>query len=227
MLGAIMPAPLAMAADAGGVAAQRELHQHLLGLGVGGHDGARRLGPPPSQASAAAGRGIPARSLSMGRGTPMTPVEATTTSAGAQPRARADERRHLARVARGPRSPVAALAQPAFTTTARARPAAEVLARDQDRRGLRAVGGEDAGRGAGPSATSRARSGRPRLDPGGDRRRPEAERGGDAHRGRPFGSALFRASTAFTSTGRRSRVSARTRSGRPKSRMKPSASLWS
>ena len=54
----------------------------------------------------------------------MTPVEATTTSPGAQPtRARREPRPSRARP-RGRASPVAALAQPAFTTTARARPAA-------------------------------------------------------------------------------------------------------
>ena len=59
----------------------------------------------------------------MGRATPMTPVEATTTSAGRHSTASAT-RRAVSRASRRPPSPVAALAQPALITMARAWPPA-------------------------------------------------------------------------------------------------------
>ena len=107
--------------------------------------------------------------------TPMTPVEATTTSAGRAARAR-PRRAPPSRARRaGPRSPVAAFAQPALTTTARARPAGEVLARDHAPGAACArlvVKTPAAAQGA--SATRSARSRPVRLDPRGHRRRAEA-----------------------------------------------------
>ena len=69
-----------------------------------------------------------------------------------------------------PSSPVQALAQPLFTTIARATPpaAGEMLARDDDRRRLRAVGREHRRGGRRRSDTSSARSRPARLDAGAD-----------------------------------------------------------
>ena len=189
---------------------------------------ARAATAPPSLDSAAAARGIPARSLSMGR------WHADDAGGGddhllgpaAQGRRRESTPSHAR--PRGPRSPVAALAQPAFTTTARALAPPEVLARDQDGRGLGAVRGEDPGRRAGPVGHQQGQVGPVRLDPASTAAARKPSGRGDAHRARPPRRGRPRVtSTAFTSTGMRSRVRARTRSGRPKSRMKPSASLWS
>src|SRR3546814_4168757 len=63
----------------------------------------------------------PASALSMGRGTPITPVEETNTSEGWQPRCPAT-RAAIASTAARPRLPVKALLLPAFTTSARALP---------------------------------------------------------------------------------------------------------
>jgi len=59
--------------------------------------------------------------LSTGNGTPITPVEATNTSEGSQPRCPAT-RAAIASTAARPRVPVKALLFPALTTSARARP---------------------------------------------------------------------------------------------------------
>ena len=67
--------------------------------------------------------GTPTSKHSRPKGTPMTPVEATSTSSAAQPRASATMRAD-ARATSRPCSPVAALALPEFRTTARAWPEA-------------------------------------------------------------------------------------------------------
>src|SRR5216683_5233579 len=61
------------------------------------------------------------RIFSSGKGTPMTPVEQTNNSCGAQP-SRFAASATVRRAAAWPASPVAQLAFPAFTTTARMRP---------------------------------------------------------------------------------------------------------
>ena len=74
----------------------------------------------PREATAA---GTPASKGATGSGTPITPVEAMSTSCASQPSSSATicaERRATAR----PGSPVAALALPELSTTARARPRA-------------------------------------------------------------------------------------------------------
>ena len=231
MLGAIMPAPLAMAPTRDRPAAEGELDQRPPWAGCRWSGWRAPPRAPPSRREARAAAAIPARTLSIGRCTPMTPVEATTTSAGGQPSGRRGDRAPSRARRAGPCSPVAALAQPAFTTTARAPPAGEVLARHEDRRRLRAVGGEDRRPPrSGPSATSRARSRPLGLDPGRDRGGAEPARGGDACTAAGLarrGRASVDLHRLARPPGCRSRVSARTRSGRPKSRMKPSASLWS
>src|SRR3546814_13064259 len=63
----------------------------------------------------------PASALSMGRGTPITPVEETNTSAGWQPKCPAT-RAAIASTAARPRLPVKAVLLHAFTTSARALP---------------------------------------------------------------------------------------------------------
>src|SRR5207244_11709673 len=60
------------------------------------------------------------RILSSGKGTPMTPVEQTNNSCGAQPR-RLAASATVRSAATRPAEPVAQLALPAFTTTARMR----------------------------------------------------------------------------------------------------------
>ena len=70
---------------------------------------------------AAAASASPASALSTGSGTPMTPVEDTNTSSGAQPVIHATLAA-IASTASRPAAPVKALALPAFTTSARARP---------------------------------------------------------------------------------------------------------
>ncbi len=120
MLGAIIPAPFAIAPTR--AATPPTANGTVTSLGrVSVVMMARAAKAPPSQDSAATARGIPSRSLSMGRWTPMTPVEATTTSSGRHPKAVAVSDA-ISRASRSPRSPVAALAHPAFTTTARAWP---------------------------------------------------------------------------------------------------------
>ena len=64
---------------------------------------------------------MPASALSIGNGTPITPVEATNTSDGAQPVAPATLAA-IASTAARPRLPVKAFELPALTTSARAVP---------------------------------------------------------------------------------------------------------
>ena len=71
--------------------------------------------------SAAKAASSPASALSMGSGTPITPVDATNTSDGTHPIADA-ARAAIASTAARPRCPVNALEFPAFTTSARACP---------------------------------------------------------------------------------------------------------
>ncbi len=79
---------------------------------------ARAASWAPSRESAAAACGTPCSKGSISRGTPMTPVEATSTSPALQPRASATTPQVSRAMAR-PGSPVAALALPELMTTAR------------------------------------------------------------------------------------------------------------
>ena len=90
--------------------------------------------------------GSAARIFPMSSATPMTPVDATSTCSAAQPTTLAVSAA-ISCATRRPLSPVHALAQPLFTTIARAMPPrlGEMLARDHDRCGLRQVGCEDGG----------------------------------------------------------------------------------
>ena len=75
----------------------------------------------PCAPSVSASSGMPASMGAMGSGTPMRPVEHTSTSSGAHPRLSAVSS-HIRRASRRPFSPVAALAFPELSTTAAARP---------------------------------------------------------------------------------------------------------
>src|SRR3990172_6765693 len=75
----------------------------------------------PCGPSDAASAGIPLRSRSLGSGTPIPPVLATSTRAREMPRARAT-RSTISHASRRPCSPVQALALPLLITTAWARP---------------------------------------------------------------------------------------------------------
>jgi hypothetical protein len=83
MSGAIMPEPLMIAPGHGGFADHR-LRGCALGEGVGRADGVRGLFPGAGLGRSAAS--IPARALSLGSGTPITPVEDTKTCSRGQPR---------------------------------------------------------------------------------------------------------------------------------------------
>ena len=122
MLGAIIPAPLAMAPIVSVSPPSEKRTRASLGR-VSVVRMARAASAPASRPRRVAARAMPARTLSMGRRVPMTPVEATTTSVGAQPIAFAVTAA-ISRASAIPGAPVAALAQPALITTARARPAA-------------------------------------------------------------------------------------------------------
>ena len=78
---------------------------------------------PGVWARAAAAAGTPSSNGSKSSSTPMTPVEATSTSEGSQPSSAATSSAVRLAVAR-PGSPVAALALPELRTTARAWPSA-------------------------------------------------------------------------------------------------------
>ena len=140
---------------------------------------------PPSRRERRGGLASPASSLSSGSRTPITPVERTSTSSASRPSSRAASAA-VASASSSPRSPVAAFATPELTTTACGSRDLEVRLRDDDRRGLDAVGREhrradrrreSSGRARGPSS----RLPDARADAGGD----EALRRGDAHTSTP------------------------------------------
>jgi len=156
MFGAIIPAPLAMPptvivsppAEKRAVASFGRVSVVMM---------ARAAPAPPSQPSFSAAAAMPARTLSMGRRTPITPVEATTTSEGAHPTTRAVAAA-ISRASARPSSPVAALAQPALTTTARARPEARCSRETTTGAACAALVVKTAAAAHGPWATTRARS---------------------------------------------------------------------
>ena len=116
MLGAIMPAPLAMPATWTVRPPMR-------------HEAAAVLGPlsvvmmawaaswKASSDKAAAAAAMPRRILSMGSGTPMMPVEEGSTCRASMPTCPAVSA-HMASASRSPPGPVQALALPLLTTTA-------------------------------------------------------------------------------------------------------------
>ncbi len=112
---------------------------------------ARAASLPWPRASAGTAARMPADTLSIGRPTPITPVEATSTSSARQPSAAATSAA-MRRAFAMPSSPVQALAQPLLTTMARARPrsARDAALETEDRRGLRQVRREQRRRGHGP-----------------------------------------------------------------------------
>ena len=88
---------------------------------VGRHDRARRRLVPDRRRARLNAAGSPPRILSIGRPTPITPVDATSTCSTGQPTSRAVSAA-ISRATRSPSSPVQALAQPLLTTIARAVP---------------------------------------------------------------------------------------------------------
>ena len=84
---------------------------------------ARAASSKPSSTASAASRSRTPANLEASSGSPITPVEATNTSPGAQPAALA-AMATVASTASRPRMPVKALALPELTTSARALPPA-------------------------------------------------------------------------------------------------------
>ena len=95
--GAIMPAPFAIAPTRQVFSPTRKSTTTCFGF-VSVVMMARAASAPPSRETRGAASAIPARSFAIGRRTPMTPVEATTTSSARQPTARATSSARLARV---------------------------------------------------------------------------------------------------------------------------------
>ena len=122
MLGAIMPLPLAMPPTVTVRSPSVERDRDLLGERVGGHDGRRqhRVAPAPAERRDRA-RIPPSTMSSTGSGTPMTPVDATTTSCGSHASA-SPTTCAVSTAAASPWAPVQAFALPALMTTARATP---------------------------------------------------------------------------------------------------------
>ena len=115
--------------------------------------------PSPSSASAAA---MPASTRSIGSGTPITPVDAMRTALAGQPRPSATSAA-IRSASRIPCSPVAALALPLWTRTARMAPFA-LCARDSSTGGAAvALRVKTAAAGTVASAATSATSGRPEL----------------------------------------------------------------
>ena len=108
------PRALRHASDGEPVAGDRA----LLRTAVGGQDRLRRgCASLRVRATAAASR-TPRSTFSSGSGTPMTPVDRTSTSSGRRPSALRRLRRRAPPRRRCRASPVAAFATPEFTTTA-------------------------------------------------------------------------------------------------------------
>jgi hypothetical protein len=102
--------------------------------------------------------------LSIGRRTPITPVEATTTSSTAQSTARAASTA-ISRASESPASPVPAFAQPALITIARARPSARCSREISTGAAFARLAVKMPAEAQGPSAATSARSSRPNLIP--------------------------------------------------------------
>src|SRR5947208_537715 len=122
MSGAIMPAPLPSAATVTRRPPRRNVSTAVFGKASVVVIASAACGKPPGASAAAAAR-TPARRRARGTWTPIRPVAHGRTAAGAPPRRRAPSAVDSAAV-RGPSAPVQALAFPAWTRTAAARPAA-------------------------------------------------------------------------------------------------------
>src|SRR5947199_8804995 len=120
--GAIMPAPLPSAATVTRLPPSTSARRAVFGNASVVVMASAACGKPAGASAAAAAR-TPARSRCRGTWTPIRPVAHGTTSAGARPRSRAASAVASAAVRR-PSAPVQALALPAWTRTAEARPAA-------------------------------------------------------------------------------------------------------
>ena len=120
---------------------------------------ARAAADPWSLASPRNAAGSAARILSIGSATPITPVDATRTSATEHPTSRAVSAA-MSRAARNPSSPVQALAHPLLTTIARATPPLALRCSRETRIGAASARFvvKTAAAVAGVSDTSRARS---------------------------------------------------------------------
>ncbi len=116
MFGSIIPAPFAWAES---VTPPARRLQRLGQRSVVRIASEKAL--PPSVASVEAASAMPARTASIGSGTPIVPVSATATWLGARSSAAA-VRSHIARASASPCSPVSALALPELTTAARTSP---------------------------------------------------------------------------------------------------------
>ena len=120
MSGWIMPEPLAMPATVTSVSPMRaRAHAPLANVSVVRI--ASAASRQPGAVSASHRPGSAAVILPTGRGSPITPVEATNTSSGSQPRSAAAVSAS-ARTAASPAAPTSTLALPALTTRPRARP---------------------------------------------------------------------------------------------------------
>ena len=122
MSGAIMPAPLPSAATVTWRPPRRKVSTAVFGKASVVVIASAACGKPPGASAAAAAR-TPARRRARGTWTPIRPVAQGRTAAGATPRSRAASAVDSAAV-RSPSAPVQALAFPAWTRTAAARPAA-------------------------------------------------------------------------------------------------------
>src|SRR5437667_153648 len=120
--GAVMPAPLPSAATVTRLPPSTSARRAVFGNASVVVMASAACGKPAGASATAAAR-TPARSRCRGTWTPMRPVAHGTTSAGARPRSRAASAVASAAVRR-PSAPVQALALPAWTRTAEARPAA-------------------------------------------------------------------------------------------------------
>ena len=122
MSGAIMPAPLATPPIVTSPPASSTVSASIL-VRVSVVRIASAARSPPSAPSSAAAWSMPARTLGIGKGTPMTPVDATRTCSESISSA-APAHAAMAQVSARPDSPVQAFALPLLATIARARPLA-------------------------------------------------------------------------------------------------------
>ena len=122
MSGAIIPAPFAMPPIVTSPPARPTFSTLIFGRVSVVRIPSAAETPPPGPSSFAAWS-MPANTVGIGRGTPITPVEATRTWPGSMSSA-APARSAIARASARPGSPVQAFALPLFATIARARPPA-------------------------------------------------------------------------------------------------------
>ena len=122
MFGAIMAAPLATAPTVAR-APSRSTPTAVCLATVSVVIIASAASTPPFSDSSSTTRGIPSSIRSIGRGTPMRPVEQTSTSDVGRPR-RCAAASHMRTASARPLAPLQTLAMPLLMMTARARPSA-------------------------------------------------------------------------------------------------------